>query len=51
VAARSAAPVIPTIKTIDKVLIIAAAVASLAAVGGAVWVLITLKNLVENFQS
>jgi hypothetical protein len=51
VAARPAAPVIPSIKTIDKVLIYAAAVAALAAVGGAVWVLLTLKGLVENFSS
>jgi hypothetical protein len=51
VATRTAAPVIPSIKTVDKILIFAAAVASLAAVGGAVWVFLTLKNLVENFQS
>ena len=51
VAARTSAPVIPTIKTVDKVLIYVALVTSLAAVGGAVWVLITLKNLVENFSS
>ena len=49
--ARSAAPVVASMKTVDKVLIYAAFVTSLAAVGGAVWVLITLKNLVENFQS
>jgi hypothetical protein len=51
VATRTAAPVIPSIKTLDKVLIYVALVASLAAVGGAVWVFLTLKNLVENFQS
>jgi hypothetical protein len=43
--------VVPSIKTVDKVLIFSAAVASLAAVGGVVWVLLTLKNVVENFQS
>jgi hypothetical protein len=41
----------PAIKTLDKVLIFSAAVASLAAVGGVTWVFITLKNLVENFSS
>ena len=47
VAARPA-PVIPSIKTVDKVLIYAAAVAALAAVGIAVWALLALKNIVEN---
>ncbi len=51
VAQRAAAPIVPSIKTLDKVLIFSAAVASLAAVGGVVWVFLTLKNLVENFQS
>ncbi len=50
-AQRAAAPGVPTVKTLDKVLIFSAAVASLAAVGGVVWVFLTLKNLVENFQS
>ena len=36
---------------LDKVLIFSAAVASLVAVGGVVWVFLTLKNVVENFQS
>jgi hypothetical protein len=39
------------IKQLDKILIFSAAVASLVAVGGAVWVLLTLKNVVENFSS
>lgn len=47
----AAAPVVPTIKTLDKALIISAFVASLVAVGGAVWVLLTLKNVVESFTS
>lgn len=50
VASRAAAPVVPAIKTLDKVLIFSAAVASLVAVGGVVWVFLTLKNVVENFQ-
>ena len=45
---RAAAPIVPSIKTIDKVLIFSAAVASLAAVGIVVWVFMTLKNTVEN---
>src|SRR5277367_2468074 len=44
---RAAAPVVPTIKPLDKILIYCAAVASLAAVGGVVWVFLTLKNVVE----
>jgi len=48
---RAAAPVIPTIKMMDKVLICSATFASLAAVGGVVWVFLTLKNVVENFSS
>jgi len=51
VASRAAAPVVPSIKTLDKVLIFSAAVASLVAVGGVVWVFLTLKNVVKNFQS
>ena len=51
VAQRTTTTVVPSIKTLDKVLIFSAAVASLAAVGGVVWVFVVLKNLVENFQS
>jgi len=47
----AAAPVVPTIKTLDKILIYSAVVTSLAAVGGVVWVFLTLKNVVENFSS
>jgi hypothetical protein len=50
-AQRAAAPAVASIKPLDKVLIFSAAVASLAAVGGVVWVFVVLKNLVENFQS
>jgi hypothetical protein len=50
-AQRAAAPVVPTIKTLDKVLIFSAAVASLVAVGGVTWVFLALKNAVENFSS
>ena len=46
--AQRSAPVVPSIKALDKILIFTAAVASLAAVGGVVWVFLTLKNLVEN---
>ena len=42
---------IPTIKPLDKALIYAAAVCSLIAVGGVVWVFLTLKSTVENFTS
>ena len=45
---RVAAPIVPSIKTIDKVLIFSAAVASLAAVGIVVWVFLTLKDTVAN---
>jgi hypothetical protein len=48
---RAAAPIVPTIKTLDKVLIYVATVTSLAAVGGVVWVFLTLKNVLENFSS
>ena len=44
----TAAPLVPSIKTLDKVLIFSTAVASLAAVGIVVWVFMTLKNTVEN---
>jgi hypothetical protein len=47
----TAAPVVPSIKTLDKALIYAAGVAGLAAVGGVVWVFLTLKNVVESFSS
>lgn len=51
-APRPSAPAaVPAIKTIDKVLIFSAAVASLAAVGIVVWVFLTLKNNVETFTS
>ena len=51
VAQRATAPVVPSIKTLDKVLIFSAAVASLVAVGGVTWVFLTLKNVLENFTS
>jgi len=51
VSQRAAAPVVPSIKAIDKVLIFSAAVASLVAVGGVTWVFLTLKNALENFTS
>jgi hypothetical protein len=51
VAQRPMAPVIPTIKPLDKGLIYGAAVCSLIAVGSVVWVFLTLKNVVENFSS
>jgi hypothetical protein len=51
VAQRATAPVVPSIKTLDKVLIFSATVTSLAAVGGVVWVFLTLKNVLENFSS
>jgi hypothetical protein len=47
----AAAPAATAIKPLDKILIFSAAAASLVAVGGAVWVLLTLKGLVENFSS
>jgi hypothetical protein len=43
-------PAVPVIQTLDKVLIFAATVAALAAVGGATWILLTLNKLVEEFQ-
>ena len=45
---RSAAPVVPTIKMIDKVLIYGAVLATLVGVGGVVWAFMVLKNVVEN---
>ncbi len=45
---RVAAPIVPSIKTIDKVLIFSAAVASLAAVGIVVWVFLAVKDTVAN---
>jgi hypothetical protein len=45
------APATPAIKPLDTILIYAAGVAGLLAVGGVVWVFVTLKNTVENFSS
>ena len=45
------APVASAIKPLDTILIYAAAVAGLVAVGGVVWVFLTLKGVVENFTS
>jgi len=42
---------VPSIKPLDKILIYAAGVAGLAAIGGVVWVFLTLKNTVETFSS
>jgi len=51
-AQRAAAPVVPTVKTLDKVLIYSAAVAALVAVGYNLYVFFfVLKPIVENFQS
>jgi hypothetical protein len=47
----TAVPAAASIKTLDKVLIYTATVVSFAAVGGVVWVFLTLKNAVENFSS
>ncbi|MEI7809051.1 MAG: hypothetical protein WCJ07_11275 [Verrucomicrobiota bacterium] len=47
----AAAQVVPAIQPVDKILIYAAAVTSLIAVGIAVWVLVTLKNVVEKVTS
>jgi len=47
----AAAPVVPTIKTLDKVLVYSAVVAALVAVGMNVYVFqFVLKPLIENFQ-
>jgi len=51
IAQRPAAPIVPTIKPLDKILIYTAVVASLLAVGGTVWVFLTIKNTVESFVS
>jgi hypothetical protein len=48
----AAAPVVPTIKTVDKVLIYTALVATLVGVGFNVYVTyFVLKPLIDNFQS
>ena len=49
--AQRPAAAAPAIKAVDKVLIFAAAVTSLVAVGGAGYIFWVLKNLVENFTS
>jgi len=48
---RAMVPVVPALQPLDKGLIYGAAVCSLLAVGGTVWVFLTLKGLVENFSS
>jgi hypothetical protein len=48
---RAAAPIIPTIKPLDKGLIYGAAVASLIAIGGVVWVFLILTKTVQDFSS
>ena len=50
-APRPVVAVVPTIKMVDKVLIYTAAVTSLVAVGGTVWLYLTLKSVVETFTS
>ena len=47
--ARTSAPVIPTIKMVDKVLIFSAAVLSLVAVGAVGWVYKTLADTLNTF--
>ena len=48
---RPAAPVVPTIKTVDKVLIYTATVAVLGGVGFLCYVsFLVMKPLIENFQ-
>ncbi len=47
----ASAPSSSSIKPLDTILIYAAAVAGLVAVGGVVWVFLTLKNVVEGFNS
>ena len=48
---RPAAPVVPTIKTLDKALIYSAAFAALIGAGLNVWVFwFVLKPMIENFQ-
>lgn len=49
---RPVAPIVPALKTIDKVLIYSAVVASLVAVGFSAYVMyFVLKPVLENFQS
>jgi hypothetical protein len=50
-APRAVAAAAPTVSTFDKVLAIAAGVAGLAAIGGSLWIFLTLKNTVESFSS
>ncbi len=47
----TAAPAVPTIQPLDRMLIYAAGVAGVLAIGGVVWVFLTLKNTVETFSS
>ena len=47
----ASAPAASSIKPLDTILIYAAGVAGLVAVGGVVWVFFTLKNVVEGFNS
>jgi hypothetical protein len=44
-------PAAPSIKLLDKALIIAACITSLIAVGGVTWVFLTLKSSLENFST
>jgi hypothetical protein len=46
-----AAPIVPSIKPLDRILIYAAGVTSVIAAGVVVWIFITLKNVVDNFSS
>ena len=47
----AAAPAASSIKALDTILIYAAGIAGLVAVGGVAWVWYTLKNVVEGFSS
>jgi hypothetical protein len=47
----TAMPAAPAIKPLDTMLIYGAAVASLIAIGGVVWVFVVLKNTVDTFAS
>ena len=47
----AAAAASSSIKPLDTILIYAAGLAGLVAVGGVVWVFLTLKNVVEGFSS
>jgi len=40
-----------TVGTLDKVLVIVAMVAALAAVGGTTWIFLTLKNTIQTFSA